>query len=156
VTAGGNLNAGIPDADFLVSIAGNWLSVTQASAIPVFSVPASTWTKVTLPVTTVQTVTAVYLATSDLIDVATMYGRVFTIAYSGPAGRPARPRHLGGRLLTRRAAAAATPPSLNVCLVPLQARGGIGRRRWPWSSLARWAARSAASRSAGPSNHRSF
>jgi hypothetical protein len=41
---------------------------------------------VTLPVTTVQTVTAVYLATSDLIYVATMYGRVFTIAF-GPAGR---------------------------------------------------------------------
>jgi hypothetical protein len=41
VTAGGNLNAGIPDADFLVSITGDWLSVTQAPAIPVFSVPAS-------------------------------------------------------------------------------------------------------------------
>jgi hypothetical protein len=41
VTAGGNLNAGIPDADFLVRIADGWLSVTEAPAIPVFNVPAS-------------------------------------------------------------------------------------------------------------------
>jgi hypothetical protein len=41
VTAGGNLNAEVPAADFLVLITGGWLSVIQAPAIPVFTVPAS-------------------------------------------------------------------------------------------------------------------
>jgi hypothetical protein len=40
-TAGGNLNAGIPDTAFLVRIADGWLSVIEAPAIPVFRVPAS-------------------------------------------------------------------------------------------------------------------
>ena len=53
-----------------------------------------------LPVTTVQTVTAVHLAISDLSYAATMDGRVLTIAYSGPAGRHAQPRHRGIRVGT--------------------------------------------------------
>lgn len=87
-----------------MGVSGSTVAITGQS-VWVSRDTSTTWTEVTLPVNTVQTVTAVYLATSDLIYVATMYGRVFTIAYSGPAGRHAQPRHLGGRLLTRRAAA---------------------------------------------------
>ncbi len=40
VDANGNLQPGLPGADFLVRIAGGWLTVIEIPVIPVFSVPA--------------------------------------------------------------------------------------------------------------------
>jgi hypothetical protein len=40
VSAGGNLQPGLPGTSFIVQIADGWLTVTEAPVIPVFSVPA--------------------------------------------------------------------------------------------------------------------
>ena len=41
VAARGNVNTGMPAADFLVQVAGDTLSVTEAPGLPVFTVPAN-------------------------------------------------------------------------------------------------------------------
>jgi photosystem II stability/assembly factor-like uncharacterized protein/peptide methionine sulfoxide reductase MsrB len=78
-----------------VGVSGSTVAIAGKSVL-VSRDTGTTWKEVPLPgITTAQYVTAVYAATSDLIYVATQYGRVFTIAYANGTWTPTqltRPR----------------------------------------------------------------